>query len=485
VTRSSLLRRYHTIVEDPAAFEAALKRPLDRFVWTNRLRIPPENLLGLLDSDGFRLTPLEWFPGAFRVAVEPTPLGGHWAYQAGFFHIQEASSMIPVRLLAPRPGMRILDLCAAPGNKTVQTAVEMDNRGTVIANDLRYHRMSSIRMHVDRLGLVNVSTTCWDGGSYPRNAGLFDAVLADVPCSCEGTSRKTPDIFQRPVPGRRRLLQRQRLLLERAVRMCRPGGKIVYSTCTYDPEENEAVVDAVLRGLPGRLRIVPVSMQGLRFSPGLTGWQDTRFDESLRHALRVWPHQNDTGGFFAVVIERTAESLSVPVPVPTISESGTDPGRPPDSRPFPEPEQILSLLAERFGIEPSALEGMGLLQRNRRQVFLAAGDHRPTPEPPPATGMPLMHLSMKTPKLTTAGAAFLGPHARRNVIEVDAGQRDRYLIRQPFSLRPEQVPADSGDGHVLIRHRRAVLGVGKLRKDAMEVTSLYPKRLATRLQNDE
>jgi NOL1/NOP2/sun family putative RNA methylase len=485
VTRSSLLHRYHSIVDDPAALEAALQRPLDRFVWTNRLRILPDALFDLLDSDGFRLTPLEWFPGAFRVAVEPAPLGGHWAYQAGLLHIQEASSMIPVRLLAPRPGMRILDLCAAPGNKTVQTAVEMDNRGTVIANDLRYHRMSSIRMHVDRLGLVNVSTTCWDGGSYPRNAGLFDAVLVDVPCSCEGTSRKTPDIFQRPVPGRRRLLQRQRLLLERAVRMCRSGGKIVYSTCTYDPEENEAVVDAVLRGLPGRLRIVPVSMPGLQSSPGVTGWQDARYDESLQHTLRVWPHQNDTGGFFAVVLERTGEALSEPVPVPTLSESGTDSGKAGDSRPFPEPEQILSLLSKRFGIESTALEGLRLLQRNRRQVFVAAGDHRPTPEPASATGMPLMHLSMKTPKLTTAGASFLGPHARRNVIEVDAGQRDRYLVRQPFSLRPEQVSPDSGDGHVLIRHRRAVLGVGEIRKDAMEVTSLYPKRLASGLRNGE
>ena len=480
MTRSPF-RRYHAIVDDPSAFEEALKRPLSRFIWTHRLRIAPGELVDHLQADGFELSPLEWFPGAFRVTGEPVPLGGHWTYQAGFFHIQEAGSMVPVRLMAPQPGARILDLCAAPGNKTVQAAVDMENRGTVVANDLRYGRMASIRMHVDRLGLVNVSTTCWDGGSYPRSAGLFDAVLVDAPCSCEGTSRKNTDIFDRPVPGRNRLLFRQKLLLERAVRLCRPGGRIVYSTCTYDPEENEAVVDAALHAFAGQLRMVPVPLPGLHSSPGVTGWQGVRYHGSLRHAVRIWPHQNDTGGFFVAVLERTGDFSAAPAPVsvPRLCDAEAPATCAGQQESAPEIEKICSLLQKRFGIAPAVLAETCLLQRNRRQVFLAAGDHRPPVDPPAAIGLPLMHLSMKTPKLTTAGAAFLGPHARRNVIEADSEQRNHYLARRTMSVRPQQIAADTRDGYVLIRHRGAVLGVGVFSMDRMEVESFYPKRFAT------
>jgi len=473
-----LLERYHRIVDDAAAFEVFLKRPLPRCIWTHPLRTRPEKLARRLEEDGYRLTPLTGFPGAFRVASEPRPLGGHWTYQAGLFHIQEAASMVPVRLLSPRPGMRIMDLCAAPGNKTVQAAAAMENRGTVVANDLRYHRMASIRMHIDRLGMVNVSTTCSDGGSYPRKAGLFDAVLVDVPCSCEGTSRKNPDILQRPVPGRERLLLRQKWLLERAVRLCRPGGRIVYSTCTYDPEENEGVLDAVLRTMPDRLEMRPASIPGLRADPGLTAWGPKRYLPDLHMAMRLWPHLNDSGGFFAAVLKRTGDLFSEPEPSPPICEAENGQAAESENRLFPNPGRVHALLASRFGIAPSAFDGFCLLERGRRQIFLVAADHRPPRHPQPAAGLPLLHLSMKTPKLTTAGALLMGAHARRNVIDVDGEQRDRYLHRRRFALHSAQLPDPASDGHVLIRHRGVLLGVGVFRSASMTVESLYPKRFA-------
>ena len=474
----SPLHRYHPIIEDVPGFEEAIQRPLARFIWTHRLRIEPDRLVSLLSQDGYRLSPLVWNPGAFRVTLEPTPLGGHWTYQAGFFHIQEAASMVPVRLLSPQPGMRVMDLCAAPGNKTVQAASAMQNSGTVVANDLRHQRMASIRMHVDRLGLVNVSTTCRDGGSYPRKAGLFDAVLVDTPCSCEGTSRKNTDILQRPVPGRERLLLRQKRLLERAVRFCRPGGRIVYSTCTYDPEENEAVVDAILRAMPDKIKMMAVSLPGLRSAPGVTAWKKQRYHPDLQHALRIWPHLNDTGGFFAAVLQRTGGLFSGIEPSPALSDPVYPTENPKGYLLFPEPEQIAALLEKRFGIAGAVFEGLCFLTRNKRQVFVATSDHRPTVEPPAATGLPLLHLSMKTPKLTTVGAAFLGPHARHNIIDVDADQRIRYLTRRSFPVRRSQLAETTEDGHVLIRYDGAVLGVGRLRQAQMEVDSFYPKRFA-------
>ena len=188
------LERYYPIIDDIKAFEEAVGRPQPLFVWTNTLRTTPRKLVDILNQDGYDLTPLDWHPQAFRVIRRDgsESLGRHWAYLAGWFHIQEASSMIPALLLDPRPGERTLDLCAAPGNKTALMAQALENHGTVVANDVFWDRIRPLRSAIDRLGLLNVSVTCHDGTSYPGRAGRFDRVLVDVPCSCEGTTRRFP-----------------------------------------------------------------------------------------------------------------------------------------------------------------------------------------------------------------------------------------------------------------------------------------------------
>ena len=230
------LERYYSIVDDIPAFVAAARRPQPLFVWTNTLRTTSRQLVDVLQQDGYDLTPLEWHPQAFRVICRDgtESLGRHWTYLAGWFHIQEASSMIPALLLDPQPGERVLDLCAAPGNKTALMAQALGNRGTVVANDIFWDRIRPLRSAIDRLGLLNVSVTCHDGTAYSRAAGEFDCVLVDVPCSCEGTSRRFPGLLKRP-PTRRipKRFRKQQLLLESAIRRCRVGGRILYSTCTF------------------------------------------------------------------------------------------------------------------------------------------------------------------------------------------------------------------------------------------------------------
>lgn len=190
----------------------------------------------------------------------------------GRLHVQEEVSLLPVPLLDPQPGERVLDLCAAPGNKTAQIATRMHNRGTVVANDLRYGRVDSMRSTLDRLGIANVSATTYDAANYSPEGGSFDRVLADVPCSCESTSRKQPGVIAQR-SAMRDPTGAQRAILRQAVRRCRPGGRIVYATCTYAPEGNEAIVDAVLRDVgPDALRLRPARIDGVTGSPGLTAW---------------------------------------------------------------------------------------------------------------------------------------------------------------------------------------------------------------------
>jgi NOL1/NOP2/sun family putative RNA methylase len=294
--------RYRSIIDDWTAFTDALRRPLPTCVWANPLRTTPEALADALRDQGLNPVPLSWLDHAFRLPAD-ADIGRQLAYVAGLLHVQEEVSLLPVPLLDPHPGDRVLDLCAAPGNKTAQIATRMQNRGTVVANDISYGRVASMRSTLDRLGIANVSTTTYDAANYPPESGAFDRVLADVPCTCEGTSRKQPGVVaQRDTM--RDPTGAQRAILRQAVRRCQPGGRVVYSTCTYAPEENEAVVDAVLRAAGPALHLHPARVDGVTGSPGLTEWNGQSFHPSLTNALRVWPHQNDTGGFFIAVLER-------------------------------------------------------------------------------------------------------------------------------------------------------------------------------------
>ncbi|MEM6648195.1 MAG: RsmB/NOP family class I SAM-dependent RNA methyltransferase [Bacteroidota bacterium] len=297
--------RYRPVVDDWGAFVDALRRPLPTCVWTNTLRTTPDGLAEQMAAFGFDLEPLDWYPDAFRVPAD-VPVGATLPFVSGWYQVQEEAALLPVALLDLRPGQRVLDLCAAPGNKTAQAAVRMQDRGLVIANDVSEGRLRMLPNLLQRLGLTSVATVASDATAFPIAAPLFNAVIADVPCSCEGTVRKHPRAHRRA--GRANSLRLQVLqtaILRRAIGCCRVGGTVVYATCTFAPEENEAVVDAVLREQAGRVQIRPVTVRHLDTTPGLTAWEGDAFDPALQHALRLWPHHNDTGGFFVAVLDKT------------------------------------------------------------------------------------------------------------------------------------------------------------------------------------
>lgn len=466
--RMKPFERYRPLIDNWADFCEASRQPLPICLWTNTLRLAPAHLAEILRADGLAFEPLPWSPGAFQLAPDFKP-GHHWAFLAGLYQVQEAVSLLPVPWLDPQPGRRILDLCAAPGNKTAQIAVSLGNRGTVVANDINTGRMRAARQTQERLGLINVTTTIADGGNYPPAAGSFDSVLVDVPCSCEGTSRKEPGVLDRVSLGLS--LKRsggQKALLRKAVQLCKPGGRIVYSTCTYAPEENELVVDAVLRQAGERtLQLVPAQVEGLVTSSGLTEWQGERLHPSLARAMRVWPHQNNTGGFFIAVLEKSLDAPSVAAPAAGLVS--------------PEAGAVtaeLGTAAARFGLSWSDLASYRLQVGGRRKLYLVNPDHRPPVDPQPdATGLLLMRTGDKIPKISTAAVQLLGAAARQNAIEVEAGQAQAYLHRQVIDVTLEQARNCTGSGFVLIRHQGFTLGVGSFEPDSAggQVGSLFPK----------
>lgn len=297
------LLRYTSLLGDEAAdaFLSACARPLPRAVWVNTVRADdPDAVAETILARCPEARPVPWWPYAFRLPADTSP--GSWIeHRLGLIHVQEEATLWPAALLdlAPEPDPerpeRVLDLCAAPGNKTAQIALRMRDRGLVVANEKIRGRLSQLRYNLERLGLASVVVTRGDGVRYPTPERLFDHALVDAPCTCEGTTRKrgqreTTERFRKTVQSI------QIALLRRALKCVRPGGTVVYATCTYDPEENERVLDAIWER---EATIEPLTPPpGVTLGAGVPEWNGRRFRPDVVHAARLWPHLNDTGGFF-------------------------------------------------------------------------------------------------------------------------------------------------------------------------------------------
>jgi tRNA (cytosine49-C5)-methyltransferase len=297
--------RYRPIIDDFEAFLAACERPLGNAVRVNTIKTSVERATATLAEEGVGYEQADWNPRVLRLETDSP--GSTWSSFHGFTHGQEEVSAVPAAVLEPEPGERIWDSCAAPGGKATQLAALMDDRGTVVANDNNLGRLSALRFNAERLGATTLAVTNDDARNYSLSRFEFDAFdrsLVDAPCSCEGTIRKNPDALDNWSIGQIDTIAGiQKGILRRAVQATREGGTIVYSTCTFAPEENEAVVQHALD--EGGCRVVDFDLT-LDHSPGLTEWNGEAYDDDLEQTARIYPHQNDTGGFFIAKLEVTA-----------------------------------------------------------------------------------------------------------------------------------------------------------------------------------
>lgn len=234
-----------------------------------------------------------WEPNGFYYDPESRP-GLHVYHEAGVYYLQEASAMAPVSLLDPQPGERICDLCAAPGGKATQIAGRMRGEGFLLCNEIHPGRAKILSRNIERMAVGNALVT----GEHPANLakrfrGFFDRVLVDAPCSGEGMFRKeeaaVTDWSQETV---QMCARRQGEILHSAAQMVRPGGRLVYSTCTFAPEEDEGVVAEFLAAHP---EFEPEKVEAPWFAPGENG------------SYRMWPHKLLGEGHFAAVLRKTGE----------------------------------------------------------------------------------------------------------------------------------------------------------------------------------
>jgi len=293
-TPAQYFASYSEMIPDFADFCRSLLNPQPVHLRINTLKASVTETRSRLERQGFLLVEERPLHMVFRAKNINQP--GHLVeFALGHLHSQALSSVLAGVTLDPKADDAVLDLCAAPGSKTSLLAQLMQNKGIIVANDRKTDRLVPLQANLKRLGVTNTIIVRYPGQHFPKRL-TFDRILLDVPCSAEGTLRAGPNgTLRQPTLSVERLPALQRDLILRAFDLLNPGGLLVYSTCTYNPDENESVVQSLLE--KRQAEIQPL-MLNLPHSPGVDRWKETSYDPSIKNCWRIYPHQLDTVGFF-------------------------------------------------------------------------------------------------------------------------------------------------------------------------------------------
>lgn len=457
-------------VTDLALLRQYSDKPLRKSLRVNTLKSTVEDFKRWAAEKKWAIEQVPWCPEGFFIAREDRSqaLGKDLLHLFGHAYMQEAASMLPVALLDPQPGENVLDMSAAPGSKTTQTAARLRNTGVIVANDVQEKRLWTLKSALHRAGATNVIVTRKVGQWFARHmAERFDRVLCDAPCTAQGTARKDSDALQYCSIGNiGKMAKLQRELLESAVHAAKVGGRIVYSTCTLTPEENEEVVASILRKFPGQVEVVDpctngewrmenekfVLQKAIEDSWKVQDYLRTHSPFSILNSpfIRLWPQTYDTEGFFCAVLQKTAHTLHREgLPYEHFQE---------EELPKARTAKIGAVLDERYGT--SFLEEEDRLFQRGEQLLLAtrAVAAFGLPVPDYALGIPFaLRLDDERIRLSHEAATLRGMMATDNAFELTQEQIDALLDGKDTTCPPEL------RGDVLLRYRGIPIGLGLAR----------------------
>jgi len=450
--------------EEYEAFASSYQRPAAHGLRVNTLKIDRESFRKL---SPFSLRVVPWCPDGFLYPEGERP-GKHPYHACGLYYIQEPSAMSPAEALGVRPGERVLDLCAAPGGKSTQLASKLQGEGLLIANEIHPLRAKILMENLERCGVANaVVTNETPEKLAERFPAFFDRILVDAPCSGEGMFRKLPEAIEDWSPEKVehcRLLQAG--ILDAAARMLKPGGTLVYSTCTFAPLENEQSIADFLARHP-EFSLVPLPHPE-PFSPGRPEWADLPMDE-LRLTARLWPHLLEGEGHFLAKLAKSADASDANPAVQTKEEK-----RPGKNRHSGTRE---ALSAWREFAEANA---PGIAARFRDpSAFLLFGDQL-SYSPDPALnwdGIKVLRVGLhlgtvKKNRLEPAHALALFLRSQEAERRADFCADDPAVTRY---LRGESQPFDGAPGWTLVTVDGYSLGWGKQADGQLK--NHYPKGL--------
>ncbi len=259
----------------------------------------------LKEKTSFHLAKIPWTSQGYFYAEEDMP-ARHPFYVAGLYYIQEPSAMTPAAKFHVKPGDRVLDLCAAPGGKATALGAALQGKGVLVANDISNARAKALLRNLEGFGISNLFVTNEIPGKLAENfEGFFDKVMVDAPCSGEGMFRKDPEVMKTWDEERPEFFAKlQRDILKNAVKMLRPGGLMLYSTCTFAPVENEGSISWVLENCPEMELMSIEPYEG--FSQGNPAWGNG--DASLERCVRIWPHKMQGEGHFLALLKKSEDA---------------------------------------------------------------------------------------------------------------------------------------------------------------------------------
>ena len=430
---SSALGRYKAILP-PERFERLQACALQAAPSAVRLNLlkcrDPQAFISRLAADyGWELSSLPYSDYAWQIRNTLTSPGKTIEHQLGYFYIQDAASILPVSLFSPAPRACLtLDMAASPGGKTTQLVDSVSDQSLVVANDSSPSRLKALRSVTEIWGTVNTILTNFPGEKwgiwFPET---FDRVLLDAPCSMESL-RDSPTHPHRPISQdeRLRLAERQLALLTSALSATKIGGEVVYSTCSLAPEEDEFVIDSLLKRFPDCAEIEQTTSKTFN-TQGLTTFEARQLDPSVQGSLRVWPDTFNTNGFFAAKLVKLAP-LGLPIELPP-------------SRPFEttrlslvstaKQTQLSGFFDEAYGfllLEALRTHNLSILERGA-QLFLV-----PSPWLETFTTLPYYSLGMplarSTPQGFEAEVDFIlrfGDQFTKSILTLDPGQEKPWL----------------------------------------------------------
>jgi NOL1/NOP2/sun family putative RNA methylase len=469
------LTRYRGIIAEWDRFVASAALPEPTVFRVRTGRITEGALCERLETQGFRIRPLDGMPAFYQVEDGPFPVSFTFEHWHGLIYVQQASTGVAAPALGARPGERVLDLCSAPGGKTTHLAEEMEDRGCLVACEIDERRIRGLLGNVYRLGHTNILVVAGDGRDFPEGA-LFDRVLVDAPCSGEGTlRRRAGEAPNQSAAFLGYVTAAQRALLSKAVQLTRPGGTILYVTCTFAPEENEAVVSDILSTSPVEIEPLELPVPHHR---GLTAFGDLRFEARLEGAARIYPYHLDSGGLFMAKLRRTGSPgepavwSRVPPAFPGGGESDGDASD--------RVSGALVELRERYGIDASDHPDWAWTIRGGRAWLHTAGEW-PVDRWGEGSWRPVS-VGQRSIEFDSQGRArptndFLrlaGGDVARGVVDLSEAALQALLRR-------EAVPADvEVRGPVALRYAGDVIGRGATTIDG--VVSEIPKARASDLE---
>jgi len=289
----------HPEISQNGFFES-FDMPSFRGIRINRLKVNPDDDEKILRSLGSTMENVPWCKSGYYANDKIS--GNSPYFHAGVFYMQEPSAMLPAEVLASKPGERILDLCAAPGGKATRIAEGMNGQGIFIANDISYDRTKALLRNIERLGIENAVILSESPERLAvRFPQYFDKILIDAPCSGEGMFRRDPSATKSwENYGTSKTTSMQRDILDRADAMLRPGGSIVYSTCTFSREEDEGMIEWFIDKYKQYRVIASGNIKGVSVDSSLGQTQGS---------MRIWPHISKGDGHFCVHLQKSHDGF--------------------------------------------------------------------------------------------------------------------------------------------------------------------------------